>query len=101
MNKFRSTGFWLSFGGAVVLFLQTICELFGFSFNSQVVSSLISSVCGVLVVVGVLIPEKFDELKIDLPGLNLDDKNFNENTETDNIKNVETNEINNSQNETK
>ncbi len=101
MNKFRRTGFWLSFGGAVVLFLQTICELFGFSFNSQVVSSLISSVCGVLVVVGVLIPEKVDELKIDLPGINLDDKNFNENTETENIKNVETNEINNSQNETK
>ena len=99
MNKFKTTGFWLSLGGAVVLFLQTVCELFGFTFNSQIVSSLISSVCGVLVVVGVLIPAKVDELKIDLPGLNLNTNNDNKSGETAETTTSETNNLNNNKNE--
>ena len=70
MNKFKTTGFWVSLSGAVMLVVQTILGAFGITFNSEIVSNVVSAICGVLVMVGVLIPTKLDSLKVDLPGLN-------------------------------
>ena len=70
MNKFKTTGFWITLSGAVMLVVQTILGAFGITFNSEIVSNVVSAICGVLVMVGVLIPTKLDSLKVDLPGLN-------------------------------
>lgn len=73
MNKFKTTGFWISLSGAIMLVVQTILGAFGITFNSEIVSNVVSAICGVLVMVGVLIPTKLDSLKVDLPGLNKDE----------------------------
>lgn len=58
MKKYQTTGFWISLTGAVLLVLQNLGEAFGFKIDSNLVNTIVSSICGVLVVVGVLIPTK-------------------------------------------
>ena len=69
MNKFKTTGFWITLSGAVMLVVQTILGAFGITFNSELVSNVVSAICGIFVMVGVLIPTKLDSLQVNLPGL--------------------------------
>lgn len=86
MNKLKTTGFWISLTGAVILVLQVIGGAFGFKINSELINNLVSSICGVLVIVGVLIPSKQENNKINfLAGSsdeNLNSSNQQEETET-------------------
>ncbi len=75
MKKYQTTGFWISLTGAVLLVLQNLGEAFGFKINSNLVNTIVSSVCGVLVVVGVLIPTKTTENTNEI--VNENDKNNN------------------------
>lgn len=71
MKKHKTTGFWLSLTGAVILVLQVVGGALGFKINSELINNIVSSVCGVLVIVGVLIPtEVKPDLKVDIPNLN-------------------------------
>lgn len=60
-NKIKTTGFWLSLTGAIILVLQQLGQAFGFSVNSDIINGIVSAVCGVMVVLGVLIPTKNKE----------------------------------------
>lgn len=86
MNKLKTTGFWISLTGAVILVLQVIGGAFGFEINSELINNLVSSICGVLVIVGVLIPSKQENNKINFPtdssDENLNSSNQQEETET-------------------
>ena len=86
MNKLKTTGFWISLTGAVILVLQVIGGAFGFKINSELINNLVSSICGVLVIVGVLIPSKQENNKINFPASssdeNLNSSNQQEETET-------------------
>lgn len=86
MNKLKTTGFWISLTGAVILVLQVIGGAFGFKINSELINNLVSSICGVLVIVGVLIPSKQENNKInflaDSSDENLNSSNQQEETET-------------------
>lgn len=86
MNKLKTTGFWISLTGAVILVLQVIGGAFGFKINSELINNLVSSICGVLVIVGVLIPSKQENNKINFPtdssNENLNSSNQQEKTET-------------------
>ena len=54
-----SYGFWTGLSASVILLLNSIAKMFGFSINNKVVEDIIMSVCGVLVVFGVVsIPPK-------------------------------------------
>ncbi len=75
MKKYQTTGFWISLTGAVLLVLQNLGEAFGFKINSNLVNTIVSSICGVLVVVGVLIPTKTTENTNEI--VNENDKNKN------------------------
>ena len=55
MKKFRNYGFWISLTGAVILLLQTVGKYFGFSVNSEMISEIVTCVCGILVLLGILI----------------------------------------------
>lgn len=88
MNKIKTTGFWISLSGAIVLVLQTVGEIFGFTINSQIVSTLISSICSVLVVVGILIPTSVEDLKLNIPGVDITENN-SELNQTKSVKNYE------------
>lgn len=56
--KIKTTGFWLSLSGAILILVQTIGNIVGFAVNVQYFNEIVTSICGVLVVVGVLIPTK-------------------------------------------
>ena len=74
MSKFRNYGFWISLLGAILLFLQVLGQMCGFSIDNEQISAVVTAFCGILVVLGVLI--KNDE----------DDKNDSEDIdETDEI----------------
>ena len=75
MKKYQTTGFWISLTGAILLVLQNLGEAFGFKIDSNLVNTIVSSVCGVLVVVGVLIPTKTTENANEI--VNENDKNKN------------------------
>ncbi len=55
MKKFRNYGFWIGLTGAVILLLQTIGKYFGFVVNSEMINEIVTCVCGILVLLGVLI----------------------------------------------
>ncbi len=51
-NKLRTTSFWLGVSGAIVLLLESIAEVFGFSIPSENIENIITSIAVVLVAVG-------------------------------------------------
>ena len=50
----KSYGFWTALAGAVVVLVEAMGKLFGFSIAGELVSNLIMSIAGVLVVFGVV-----------------------------------------------
>jgi len=53
-NKFRSYSFWMSVCAAVVLVINNLAKAFGFCFDNEIFTQIIDSICGVLVVLGIL-----------------------------------------------
>lgn len=51
-NKLKTTSFWLGVSGAVVVLLEAISDLFGFSVSSSEVESVILSICAILICLG-------------------------------------------------
>lgn len=92
MKKYQTTGFWISLTGAVLLVLQNLGEAFGFKINSNLVNTIVSSICGVLVVVGVLIPTKTTENTNEIVNENDKNKNTYENIAiNEKVVNIENN----------
>lgn len=60
-NKFSSYSFWIAVSGAVVIFLKNLLQVFGVPFDSSTFETIVVSLCGVLVVLGVLTKEKNTE----------------------------------------
>lgn len=93
-NKFRSTGFWLSLTGAVLLVVQQLGLAYGFNVNSDLVNTIVSSVCGLLVMLGVLIPTKNNTV---LTNPKIDEESLEENLEEieneENVVNYKDNKI--------
>ena len=80
--KVKTTGFWISLTSAIVLVVQALANAFGFKFDAKYVNEIVTSVCGVLVVVGVLIPT--NNKKDDLMVVDDDFENFDEDLEQEN-----------------
>jgi hypothetical protein len=53
IKKLRSVKFWLSLAGAVVIALQ----LFGVKVSAPYINEVVSAVCSVFVVLGIMIPD--------------------------------------------
>ena len=80
-NKFSSYSFWIAVSGAVVIFLKNLLQVFGVSFDTTAFETIVVSLCGVLVVLGVLTKDK-DE-KTDLEENKNDNKVQTSETEED------------------
>ena len=70
----KSYGFWTALAGAVVVLVQALGKLFGFSIAEEVVSNLIMSIAGILVVFGVVVIPKEDVLDEDNSNSDTKDK---------------------------
>lgn len=53
-NKFKNYGFWVSLSSAVVLLINSLGRIFGFSVENKLVEDLILSFAGVLLVLGLV-----------------------------------------------
>lgn len=53
-NKIKNYGFWMSLSAAIILVLQTLGEALGFKIDDEVIMSVVTSVCGVLIVLGII-----------------------------------------------
>ena len=54
MKKFRTYAFWVALSGAIVILVQSLGKLFGFQIESVLIENVIMSICGVLVVLGIV-----------------------------------------------
>lgn len=87
-NKIKTKSFWVEFAGAVILILQT----FGLKINVPVVNEVISALCAIAILVGVMVDDtkKSEVTKIEQEssqtaqmeqsneGLNLESKELDE-----------------------
>lgn len=53
-QKMKTYSFWMALTGAVILVLQTIGKECGFSIDDKVITGIVSSVCGVFIVLGII-----------------------------------------------
>ena len=53
-EKIKSYGFWTALAGALVVLVDALGDLFGFSISDEIVSGVVMAVAGVLVVLGVV-----------------------------------------------
>ena len=73
-KKIKTTSFWLTLSGAVVMLLDTISNIIGLDLYSKKVESIILAICTFLVMTGVITkkdvsdpePKKSDELLDDI-----------------------------------
>lgn len=61
MKRFKNYGFWTALSGALVLFLTTLGEAFGFSIHQETVSNLVMALAELLVVFGIVVMPKNKE----------------------------------------
>lgn len=59
INKMKNASFWMSLGGAVVMVLQCL----GVKVSAPYVNEVISAVCSVFVIIGIMTPAKTEEKK--------------------------------------
>ena len=105
-NKFKSYSFWIAVSGAVGIVFVNLGKVFGFSFNSDLLTEIVDSICGVLIMFGILTisnnGKKTDDVSSDVlknvesaddKKLEVDAKNQNEsfkridNKKNENLKN--------------
>lgn len=55
-ERIKTYNFWVSLSSAVFLFLKVIGEQFGFTVDESIFSNLITSLCGILVILGIIVP---------------------------------------------
>ncbi len=67
-KNFKSYSFWTALAGAVVVLLNALGDLFGFSVDNDLVKGLIMAVAGLLVVLGIVTMPNKDEENIDETG---------------------------------
>ncbi len=53
-EKLKSYSFWSALSGAMVIFVNALGKIFGFSVEDELISGLIMAIAGVLVVFGVV-----------------------------------------------
>ena len=64
-EKMKSYSFWVSFSGALIIFLNCLGNIFHFQIQNEVVEDVIMSIAGLLVVLGFVTKETGDESEED------------------------------------
>lgn len=53
-DKIRTSSFWLGIGGAIVIVVNCVSDLFGFKICAEQLENIIVSICSVLVMLGII-----------------------------------------------
>lgn len=80
-NRIKTYAFWVALSSAVVVLVQSIGKLFGFEIESSTIENVIMSICGVLIVLGIVTnstdSQKNSDNDFDESGIIEQDKNNN------------------------
>lgn len=57
LSKFKKYSFWVAFTGVVVIFIKNIAQIFGLVIDTGIIENVIMSLCGVLIVLGLVIKD--------------------------------------------
>ena len=60
-NKIKSYGFWTALAGAVVMLVNALGQMFGFSVDNEIITNVIMAIAGLLVVLGVVTMPKGED----------------------------------------
>ena len=60
-NKIKSYGFWTALAGAVVVLVNALGQMFGFSVDNEIITNVIMAIAGVLIVLGVVTMPKGED----------------------------------------
>ena len=60
-NKIKSYGFWTALAGAVVVLVNALGQMFGFSVDNEIITDVIMAIAGLLVVLGVVTMPKGED----------------------------------------
>ena len=60
-NLIKSYGFWTALAGALVVLIQALGKIFGFTIENEIISDIVMAIAGVLVVFGVVAMPKPQE----------------------------------------
>lgn len=59
-EKMKSYSFWVSFSGALIIFINCLGRIFNFQIENEIVEDVIMSIAGLLVVLGFVTKESND-----------------------------------------
>ena len=60
-EKFKSYSFWMSVTASIILVLNNLGNVLGFSVQSETVTKIVDSICGVLILFGIITMPKSKE----------------------------------------
>ncbi len=60
-NKIKSYGFWTALASAVVVLVNALGQMFGFSVDNEIITNVIMAIAGLLVVLGVVTMPKGED----------------------------------------
>lgn len=77
-NKFKTTSFWLGVGGAIVIAIDCLADVFGIKISTSIVEDLVVAICSILVLLGIVTKKNTTDEKVSTTDeLMLDIQNFN------------------------
>lgn len=80
-EKFKSYSFWMSVTAAVILVINNIGKVLGFEVDGKVVTQIVDSICGVLILFGVITMAKTKKTDEDVES-NTDELKSDDNFDT-------------------
>lgn len=63
-ERIKTYNFWVSLSSAIFLIIKVLGNQIGFDVDESLFSDLITSICSILVLLGIIVPPKYPELKI-------------------------------------
>ena len=86
-ERMKSYSFWISFSGALVIFINCIGRIFNFQIDNKIVEDVVMSIAGLLVVLGFITKETKNSATSN-ENENLENKNLeNKNLEDEDLSN--------------
>lgn len=87
-ERMKSYSFWISFSGALVLFINCIGKIFNFQIDNKIVEDVVMSIAGLLVVLGFITKETKNSATSNENDENFENKNLeNKNLEDEDLSN--------------